>query len=137
MSIVSISKAARLTSKSRTTIHRYIKTGKLSMCTDLNNKQGIDISELIRVFGEIKSTPNEQIVRVQNEHKLTQNETSNEHVKNEVLMHENKQLKKQIELLHDHVNSLKQAMLLLEHKGDGKSDKDVSIKKPWWKLFSN
>ena len=51
MAIVSISEAARLTGKSRTTIQKYIKQGKLSKCADVDGTFGIDISELLRVFG--------------------------------------------------------------------------------------
>lgn len=36
MALVSISEASRLTNKSRTTVHRYISKGKLSICTDEN-----------------------------------------------------------------------------------------------------
>jgi len=47
--LVSQSKAAKLAGVSRTTIHRYIKDGKLSKTGDK-----VDTSELIRVFGEIR-----------------------------------------------------------------------------------
>ena len=48
---VTIEKAAQLTGKHRSTITRHIKAGKLSK-TD----KGIDIAELIRVYGELKSS---------------------------------------------------------------------------------
>jgi len=51
MALVSISEASRLTNKSRTTVHRYISKGKLSICTDENGVKKIDTSELLRVFG--------------------------------------------------------------------------------------
>jgi hypothetical protein len=47
--IVSIQKATQLTNKSRSTIERHIKQGKLSKSGD-----GIDISELLRVYGAFK-----------------------------------------------------------------------------------
>ncbi|WP_407224987.1 helix-turn-helix domain-containing protein [Enterobacter kobei] len=50
MALVSISEASRLTNKSRTTVHRYISKGKLSICTDENGVKKIDTSELLRVF---------------------------------------------------------------------------------------
>jgi len=54
MTIVSISKASRLTGKSRTTLLRHIEQGKLSKSTDsTTNRTGIDISELIRVYGNL------------------------------------------------------------------------------------
>ena len=48
MALVSKSKAAKLAGVSRTTIHRYVTDGKLSMTGDQ-----IDTSELMRVFGSI------------------------------------------------------------------------------------
>ena len=142
MAIVSISKAAKLTNKSRTTKHRYIKEGKLSMCSDATHKNGIDVSELLRVFGEIKdetkAVHGEQSLTDQHEHNITQQDN-----KNEQLKFENEQLKQQIELLHDHVNSLKRAMLLLENKQNVQNTslleeklKSEDSKKPWWKIFS-
>lgn len=49
MALVSKSKAAILAGVSRTTIHRYVNNGKLSMTGDQ-----VDTSELIRVFGSIQ-----------------------------------------------------------------------------------
>lgn len=46
---VNIQQAIELIGKSRSTIDRYVKSGKLS-----KTEQGIDTSELIRVFGELK-----------------------------------------------------------------------------------
>ena len=47
MALVSKSEASRLTGKSRATIHRHIKDGKLS-----EQDGQLDTSELIRVYGE-------------------------------------------------------------------------------------
>ena len=54
MSKVSISEASRLTNKTRKTIYKYIQDGLLTVSMDTQGKKVIDISELIRVFGEIK-----------------------------------------------------------------------------------
>ena len=54
MSKVSISEASRLTNKTRKTIYKYIQDGLLTVSIDTNGKKVIDISELIRVFGEIE-----------------------------------------------------------------------------------
>ncbi len=51
MARVSISEAARLTGKSRTTLHRLIKAGDLSTCSGERNAKMVDTSELLRVFG--------------------------------------------------------------------------------------
>ena len=54
MSKVSISEASRLTNKTRKTIYKYIQDGLLTVSIDTQGKKVIDISELIRVFGEIE-----------------------------------------------------------------------------------
>jgi len=51
MPIVSISEAARLASKCRQTLYKHIRQGKLSTSTCVDGSKGIDISELIRVYG--------------------------------------------------------------------------------------
>ena len=63
MTRVSISEAARLTGKSRTTLHRLIKTGELSTCSGERNKKMVDISELLRVFGPFDQPKNEHLTR--------------------------------------------------------------------------
>jgi hypothetical protein len=56
MALVSKAKAAKLAGVSRTTIHRYVNDGKLSMTGDK-----VDTSELIRVFGSITAPKGEQV----------------------------------------------------------------------------
>lgn len=110
MTIVSISKAAKITGKARSTIQTYIKTGKLSKTTDSVGKEGVDISELIRVFGELATTGINDAVSQQT---TPQNSTSNIEI-NQLKM-ENERLKillsEKEERLHD-----KQALILLEYK---------------------
>lgn len=53
MACHTLSESARLTGKSRRTIQRYVKSGKLSAKSDANGNPSIDTSELIRVFGEL------------------------------------------------------------------------------------
>jgi len=48
----SLSAAARIASKSRTTIAAHIKSGKLSVTTSPDGNRSIDASELIRVYGD-------------------------------------------------------------------------------------
>ena len=55
MALVSKSKAAKLAGVSRTTIHRYVTDGKLSMTGDQ-----VDTSELMRVFGSLTVPKSEQ-----------------------------------------------------------------------------
>lgn len=120
MAIVSISEAAKITGKARSTIQSYIKTGKLSKTTDSHTGVvGVDTSELIRHFGTLKTTPAEHVVSEQISQQTTPNNTSittGEISKIHVLEKEIELLKKIIEEKDEHNKSLKQAMLMLEHK---------------------
>ncbi len=50
---ISISEAARMVGISRSALYRsYIKTGKITVERDLEENPRIDLSELMRVFGE-------------------------------------------------------------------------------------
>jgi len=108
MAIVSISEAARLTGKTRATIHRHINTGKLSKTKNDTGNIGIDTSELIRVYAIKIDTPDACIDTLKIEQHNT-DELNTLKTRLAVLEAENHHLK-------DHVDSLKQAMLLLEHK---------------------
>lgn len=126
MAIVSISEAARITGKARSTIQSYIKTGKLSKTTDSHTGVvGIDTSELIRHFGQLITTPIGHVANKQTSQQTTPNTTSvttDEISKITVLEKEIELLKTIIEEKDEHNKSLKQAMLMLEHK-DQKEEK--------------
>ena len=125
MAIVSISEAAKITGKARSTIQSYIKTGKLSKTTDIpTGTVGIDTSELIRCFGQLVTTPIEHVVNEQISQQTTPH-TTGEISKINVLEKEIELLKKIIEEKDEHNKSLKQAMLMLEHK-DQKQEKSSS-----------
>lgn len=51
MAKVGVTRAVKLTGKSKSTIQRAMKDGKLSFETGSNNRRVIDVSELERVFG--------------------------------------------------------------------------------------
>ncbi len=55
----SISEAARLKGKSRTTLHSLIKAGDLSTCSGERNAKMVDTSELLRVFGPFEQQKGE------------------------------------------------------------------------------
>jgi len=115
MALVSISEASRLTKKSRTTVHRYISNGKLSICTDENGIKKIDTSELLRVFGAFKSVHSEQSDTATNEQHATPSGTS-ETNKTKQLEQEVEHLRQLVTAQQSHIDSLKQAMLLIESK---------------------
>ncbi|MDE1488515.1 hypothetical protein KKI90_19765 [Xenorhabdus bovienii] len=139
MAQVSISEAARLTGKSRRTIQRYIATGKLSLAHNDVTEKTIDISELMRVFGEIKKeevTPNDTPEIVTMSHRVT-NDNDRSKLENELLKKEIEFLKQRLEDKDAHIDSLKNAMLLIESKLPATSEPAVPTpaKKSWqfWK----
>ncbi|EFC8027656.1 DNA-binding protein [Escherichia coli] len=107
MALVSVTEAARLTGKNRATIHRYIKQGKLSQMSDATNTKKVDTSELIRVFGSLTAThatpkTDQSVALLQQKIALLE----------QLLESKNNELQRQDE----HIDSLKQAMLLIESK---------------------
>lgn len=120
MALVSISEAARLTGKARSTLHKYIKQGKLSTTTDQNTgNKSIETSELIRVFGKISSSSTTDSDGVTNVSKLQQetpNTTQSLQIKLQLLEQENAHLKAEKELLSKNLDDIRQAMLLIESK---------------------
>ncbi|HGN0185269.1 TPA: DNA-binding protein [Proteus mirabilis] len=136
MALVSISEAARLTGKARSTLHKYIKQGKLSTTTDQNTgSKSIETSELIRVFGKISNSPTTDSDGVTNLSKLQQetpNTTQSLQIKLQLLEQENAHLKAEKELLSKNLDDIRQAMLLIESK---LPTTPVPAKKSWqfWK----
>lgn len=120
MAKVSVAEAAKLTGKSVKTIYRHIDTGKLSSSQNENGSKLIDISELQRVYGDLK-IKNENVIESQMSHTENQNDTQIR----QLLQQENELLKKLLDEKENHITSLKQAMLLLEHKEQPKR-KNVS-----------
>ena len=127
MAIVSVSEAARLVGKSRRTIQRDIAAGKLSKC---DNGKKLDTSELLRVYGSLLNAPNDAD---KNAH-MTQDvapsipsDVAEMRIRLAVLEAENAALK-------DHLGSLKQAMLLLEHK-EQQASTETTQQRKWWQFF--
>jgi len=122
MAIVNISEAARLTGKSRTTIYKLIEQGKVSKSIDsVTNAQGVDTSELIRVFGGISEQSLNNASGCSVEHNLTLEMQSVEQSKILLMESEIKRLNSVLEekgVLIDaqkkHIESLDNAMRLLE-----------------------
>lgn len=50
----SISEASKLTGKARSTLHRHLKSGKLSKEQDADGQPVIDTAELVRVYGPLQ-----------------------------------------------------------------------------------
>jgi hypothetical protein len=132
MAKVSISEAARLTGKSRTTLHRLIKTGELSTCSGPRNAKMIDISELLRVFGDISTPVREQRDEQIYEQRVTAPAAPNEQVVNS-LKQEIEHLKTLVSAQESHIDSLKQSLQLLEHKKDVQQPLPPLAK--WWQFW--
>lgn len=56
MTILGINAAARAAGVARSTIQRAIKTGRLSAVSTATGERGIDLAELLRVFGPLPQT---------------------------------------------------------------------------------
>lgn len=139
MALVSITDAARLTGKSRRTIQRHIATGKLSVSHTDATEKSIETSELIRCYGEIKKinvTPEKDLKQVIMSHDVTllidKNESEIKLLKQQVAL-----LQQRLQDKDEHIDSLKQAMLLIESKLPATQEpvKQPVVKKSWqfWK----
>lgn len=116
MTLVSISEAARLTGKARSTLHKYIKQGKLSTTTDSDNSKKIEISELLRVFGPLTGVVSDTVTTVAKQQQTTQVNTDELHARIQLLEQENSHLKDTNSLLEKNLDDVRQAMYLIESK---------------------
>ena len=133
MARVSISEAARLVKVSRPTIYKMINSGKLSYTSVVKHGKSIkviDTSELIRVFGsldgvidDVKSDAESTGVNSVGLHDLQHRIA--------LLEAENDGLKGAVKARDEHIDSLRQAMQLLEHKHEPSSPPHS----PWWKFW--
>lgn len=93
--------AADAVSVSRSTIYRKVEEGILSLATMPDGAKGVDTSELIRVFGELKSkaadTPSDNRATVSAQSHATASDS-----------HETAILKTQVELLRDQLELAKE-----------------------------
>ena len=130
---VSISEAARLVKVSRPTIYKMINSGKLSYTSVVKHGKSIkviDTSELIRVFGsldgvidDVKSDAESTGINSVGLHDLQHRIA--------LLEAENDGLKGAVKARDEHIDSLRQAMQLLEHKNEPSSPPHS----PWWKFW--
>ncbi|HGW4715662.1 TPA: helix-turn-helix domain-containing protein [Klebsiella pneumoniae] len=139
MAKVSISEAARLAGISRPTIYKLMNSGQLNFTAVVKagkTVKNIDTSELIRVFGTIGNLPAATEFTVKPEQEITQVNSPNlqnlQH-KIELLQKENEGLKEAVASRDEHISSLRQAMLLLEHKQDTQQPLPPPAK--WWQFW--
>lgn len=139
MATVSISEAARLAGISRPTIYKLINSGQLNVTSVVKGGKtvkAIDTSELIRFFGNIESfsvatdftvNPEQDVTRF-NSHDLQDLQH-----KFELLQKENEGLKEAVASRDDHISSLRQAMMLLEHKQQPQRPSPPPVR--WWQFW--
>ena len=133
MARVSISEAAQLVKVSRPTIYKMINSGKLSYTSVVKHGKSIkviDTSELIRVFGsldgvidDVKSDAESTGINSVGLHDLQHRIA--------LLEAENDGLKGAVKARDEHIDSLRQAMQLLEYKHEPSSPPHS----PWWKFW--
>lgn len=139
MAKVSISEAARLAGISRPTIYKLMNSGQLNFTAVVKagkTVKNIDTSELIRVFGTIGNLPAATEFTVKPEQEITQvnsPDLQNLQHKIELLQKENEGLKEAVASRDEHISSLRQAMLLLEHKQDTQQPLPPPAK--WWQFW--
>jgi len=137
MAKVSISEAARLVNISRPTIYKMLSTGKLtyhSVVKHGKQVKTIDTSELIRVFGALNGVKDDAEKSVKFDSDVAEINIGNLQVLQHqiaLLQTENEGLRGAVNARDEHISSLRQAMLLLEHK----QAPTVSSGSPWWKFW--
>ena len=102
MAIFSISEASKAAGISRQSMYNHIKSGTISVTVDNAGKKGIDHSEILRVFGEIK--PIAQGAALGDEKKAPPDQSAAIIAE---LRAENAGLKTRINDLSDHIQTLK------------------------------
>jgi len=131
MSLVTITQAAELAGISRSHFQRhYVKSGKISVQRDKDNKPQVDTSEILRVFGELKATPRYSEATLQatpqKHHTITPPDQTENLVKIAELATENRLLKKQLEKAEEQEGWYKQQMKLLEYQKPPRG---------WWQFW--
>lgn len=115
---VSVSEAARLVGRDRKSLYRAIKLGRLSATNNATGERQVDISELIRVYGELRDTGDSKETV-----STPQTETSNETARIAALEAEVTNLRERLSDKERHLDDMRNAMRMLEHKPE---------KKRWW-----
>ena len=139
MATVSISEAARLAGISRPTIYKLINSGQLNVTPVVKagkTVKAIDTSELMRVFGTIENFSAATDIIVNPEQGVTRfngQDLQDLQHKIELLQKENEGLKEAVASRDDHISSLRQAMMLLEHKQEPQLPSPSPVR--WWQFW--
>lgn len=120
MTQVSVAEAARLVGRDRKSLYRAIKQGRLSATLGTSGERQIDIAELVRVYGDLRDTSDKQETVAAPQH-----ETQNETARIAALEAEVASLRERLGDKERHIEDMRNAMRLLEHK--------PAAKKSWWR----
>lgn len=137
MAKVSISEAARLVNVSRPTLYKMLNTGKLTYTSVVKHGKQvktIDTSELMRVFGSLDGVNRDTAKDVKFDDIVTAvNADDLQILQHQIalLQTENEGLRGAVNARDEHISSLRQAMLILEHK----QELPGSSRSPWWKFW--
>jgi hypothetical protein len=107
MALHNVTEAAKLVGKSRRTIQRHMKDGKLSSKKDANGNPTIETSELIRQFGELSQNVTPE--KFEKSHLVAPSDP-----RIDELLESQKKLLERIETLTEEVSRLRR----IEHKTD-------------------
>lgn len=135
MAVVSISEAARLTGKSTKTLYRMASQGRLSVSLDENGAKTVDISELVRVFGELRQ-PSENPIATDQESRVRQLEAEVSVLRQaaaqvDVLKAEKAGLEALNAAREQQLQDMRQALRLIESQIEAPSN---GPKRRWWQF---
>lgn len=132
MALVTITEAARLAGTVRSNLYQaYINTGILSVTKDAKGRPKVDTSELLRVFGELKtgqdnSTP--QDARQDGTDKAGQD--TGQQAVIELLTQQLDEAKEREQFYQQQIRELTSTMKLLEHRPQPET------RRHWWKFWT-
>jgi transposase len=110
----SINEAAKLVGRSPKTIYRLVKQGFLSATLDENGKKQIDTSELLRVFGELRTgretRENPETIS------MSRRETPDTTARMALLEAELRHARELLAVRESQIEDLRRAVLLLGHR---------------------
>ena len=138
MAILSVTEAARLFGKSRTTLYKYNKSGVLSFVIGNDGKPAVDMSEMLRVFGSVHggtvhNSQNEQhsTFKLDNEHGLLAEKVA---ALQEVVRRQDELLRKaddREKWLQERLERAQQQILALIHQPPEQPE-ELQKRKKWW-----
>lgn len=114
MTQLTIATAAKRVGRSPKTLYRLVSTGVLSATVDENGKKQIDTSELLRVFGELRTgrenTENPETIP------MSQREIDDKTARMAVMEAEMRLMRELLANKDEQIADLRKTVLLLEHR---------------------